>query len=112
MRFLGPALLSSLLVSATCSLAADTKITAGKAKVSSVKPEEKIIADEKIVSLRLEPPKITFVDLRESRRVLVFGRTADGRERDLSHEAKLVPVDESLKIDADGFVSPTKEGDT
>jgi len=98
-------------MSATCYLAADAKITAGRAKVSSP-AEAKSVADDRIVSLRLEPSKITFADLRESGRVLVFGRTADGRERDLSHEAKFVPVDESLKIDADGFVSPVKEGDT
>jgi uncharacterized protein DUF1549/uncharacterized protein DUF1553 len=123
MRFLAPILLFSLLFSSTHSLARDNKITAGVAKVtgqtqtvkvSAAKPAvaTQSVADETVVELRVEPSKIVFTNPRESRRLLVFGKTADGRERDLSRQAKLVPADEAVKVDADGFLSPAKEGET
>src|SRR5205823_2009790 len=68
-------------------------------------------ASEKIVTLRVEPAELLFTDRRESRRLLVIGRTASGQERDLSREAKLVPEGDSLKLEADGFLSPVKEGE-
>jgi len=113
MKWLGPMFVFTMLVSATYSLSADAKITASTPKVSSAKPPaaSKSPADEKIISLRVEPSKMVLTDPRESRRLLVFGKTADGRERDLSREAKLLPTDEAVKIDADGFISPAKDGE-
>jgi hypothetical protein len=121
MKWLGRLFLSMLLVPSTYSVAADAKITAGTAKIanptakvsaSKAAAAAKSVADEKIVELRVEPSKIVFTDPRESRRLLVFGKTSDGRERDLTRQAKLVPADEAVKVDADGFLSAVKEGET
>jgi hypothetical protein len=121
MRRLGPVFLSALLASSTYSFAEDNKVTGGAAGTGrprqtanvSAKPEAaKSVANERVVGLRVEPSKIVFTDARDSRRLLVFGKTADGRERDLSRQAKLAAADEAIKIDAEGFVSPIREGET
>ena len=105
MNWLSRAFLFALLVSPTNSLAADAKLAADTTKT-------KVSTDNRIVGLRVEPSKLVFSDPRESRRLLVFGKTVDGRERDLSRQATLLPVGDAVRIDADGFVSPVKEGET
>ncbi len=72
----------------------------------------KPVSNDKVVELQIQPAKIEFTDSRESRRLLIIGKTADGGTRDLSRSAKVVPMDEHVSLDTEGYLSPLKEGDT
>jgi hypothetical protein len=82
------------------------------AKLTASAALSKEKASDKIVALRVEPAELVFSDRRESRRLLVVGRTTTGQERDLSRQAKLVLQGDTIKLEADGFLSPLKEGET
>src|SRR5438034_779544 len=82
------------------------------AKVTASAALSKEKASDKIVALRVEPAELVFSDRRESRRLLVVGRTTTGQERDLSRQAKLVLQGDTIKLESDGFLSPLKEGET
>src|SRR5207302_197224 len=63
-----------------------------------------------IVELSVFPAKLELNGIRDSRRILVSGRTADGQLVDLTLDAKLVPEGDAIVVEADGYVSPRKEG--
>src|SRR6266704_615253 len=62
-----------------------------------------------LVALGVFPAKLELNGVRDSRRVLVSGKTADGQLVDLTLDAKLVPEGDAIVVEADGYVSPRKE---
>jgi len=63
-----------------------------------------------IVEVSAFPAKLELNGIRDSRRVLVSGKTADGQVVDLTLDAKLVVEGDAVAIEDDGYVSPRKEG--
>jgi len=63
-----------------------------------------------VVELRVEPAALALENARDARRVLVSGRTKEGRWIDLSRTAKLVPASGGVRVDADGYLHPVKPG--
>ncbi len=63
-----------------------------------------------IVSLQLEPSTLTLSDVRDARRVIVYGVAADGRKFDLTDDAKLTTDSEKITVDKENYISPTAAG--
>jgi hypothetical protein len=63
-----------------------------------------------IRSLKLEPNRLTLLDARDSRKVLVLGECADGSWIDLSAVARLKPESAALEVEADGYIVPRQAG--
>ena len=63
-----------------------------------------------IRSLRLEPARLSLLDGRDSRKVLVLGQTPDGSWIDLGSEAVLKPESADLAVDAEGYLVGRKAG--
>ena len=63
-----------------------------------------------IVELSVFPAKLELNGIRDSRRLLVTGRTADGQVVDLTLEAQLAAEGEAVVLEDDGYISPRKEG--
>ena len=61
-------------------------------------------------SLKLEPNRLTLLDGRDSRKVLVLGESADGSWVDLSSVARFKPESAALEADADGYLIPRQAG--
>src|SRR5438045_7652286 len=59
-----------------------------------------------IVELSVFPAKLELAGIRDSRRVLVSGKTADGQMVDLTIEAKLAAEGDAIAVEADGYVTP------
>src|SRR5262249_34830275 len=56
------------------------------------------------------PAKLELTGIRDSRRLLVQGKTADGQTIDLTSEAKIAADGDALTVEADGYVSPRMAG--
>ncbi len=65
----------------------------------------------KLVELKVRPAKLLLNGSLDSRRFLVSGRYADGREVDLSRSAKLTAEDDHVQVADDGFIVPLKNGE-
>ncbi|MBI3861828.1 MAG: DUF1553 domain-containing protein [Planctomycetia bacterium] len=63
-----------------------------------------------IVELATFPAKLELNGVRDSRRVLVSGKTADGLTVDLTIGSQFAADGEAIALDKDGYVSPRKEG--
>lgn len=63
-----------------------------------------------IRALRLEPSKLTLLDARDSRKVLVLGGTADGSWIDLGPTAVLKPESPAVAVDAEGYLVARQTG--
>lgn len=63
-----------------------------------------------IVELSTFPAKLELNGIRDSRRVLVTGKAADGQLIDLTIGAQLAVEGDAVTLDRDGYVSPQKEG--
>jgi hypothetical protein len=63
-----------------------------------------------IVELQTYPPRLELNGIRDSRRLLVIGKLSDGQSVDLTTEAKLTAAGETITVEADGYVTPRKEG--
>jgi hypothetical protein len=64
-----------------------------------------------IAALELEPGSLKLKDGRDSRRVLVWGKTEDGRRVDLTSEA-VFKGDATVEIGADKYIHPKSKGET
>jgi hypothetical protein len=64
-----------------------------------------------IESIKLEPASLTLDDGRDSRQVLVWGVTSDGRKFDLTDEATFKSDSVQVQVDADHFITPKEAGD-
>ncbi len=75
-----------------------------------------IFADQparpKIVELDVFPKSLELSNIRDSRRLIVTGQAENGLRYDLSAEAKLKPAGDEVDIDANGFITPQKPGQT
>ena len=67
---------------------------------------------ETIVRIDVLPDALELTDLMNGRRVVVTGRTADGKTFDLSAEATLEPADDIVVVGDDGFLRPVRAGKT
>ena len=63
-----------------------------------------------IVELQVFPPRLELGGIRDSRRLLVSGRTADGQSIDLTTQAKLSAEGDAIAVERDGYVTPRKAG--
>ncbi|HTI49607.1 MAG TPA: DUF1549 domain-containing protein, partial [Planctomycetaceae bacterium] len=63
-----------------------------------------------IVELQAFPAKLELNGVRDSRRLLVSGRSADGQMIDLTAEAKLSAEGDAISIGSDGYITPLKPG--
>ena len=63
-----------------------------------------------IVELSVFPAKLELNGVRDSRRLLVSGKTADGQMVDLTIGAELLPEGDAIAVESDGYVSPRREG--
>ena len=82
-------------------------IAAERGADKPIPPEPPVPA---IRSLRLEPDRLTLLDGRDSRKVLVLGETPDGSWIDLGAVARLKPETEAVALDAEGYLVPRKVG--
>lgn len=65
-----------------------------------------------IVALEVHPERLDLSHSRDARRLLVTGRSEDGRRYDLTSEAQLTSAGEQVVVDEDGFVLPQSAGET
>jgi len=63
-----------------------------------------------IVELQTYPARLELNGIRDSRRLLVTGRTAEGETIDFTTEAKLAVEGDTIVVESDGYVTPKKEG--
>jgi hypothetical protein len=63
-----------------------------------------------IVELATFPAKLELTGIRDSRRVLVSGKTAEGLSVDLTIGAQFTLEGDAVALEADSYVSPRKEG--
>ncbi len=66
----------------------------------------------KITALKVHPEALTLAHARDGRRVLVSGRTQDGRWVDVTSWAVLVPTSAGVKVQEDGSIYPMTTGTT
>ena len=100
-RFTGALLVLVLLAAPAIAAEEAGKAPAGKQAVAP--------AVEKLV---VTPPRLVLSGKRDSRRLIVSGSSADGREFDLTTYVQLTAGNDLVTIDADGFVVPRKVGTT
>ena len=63
-----------------------------------------------ISELVVYPAKLELRGIRDARRLLVTGRTADGKNFDLTAKAKVTVEGSAVKIDAGGYIAPVAKG--
>ncbi|MFM8475176.1 MAG: hypothetical protein ACKOEO_05200, partial [Planctomycetaceae bacterium] len=62
-------------------------------------------------SLECFPARIQLSSIRDSRRFLVTGTTADGQKIDLTADAKASSTAPCFTVDADGYLTPVATGE-
>ena len=77
----------------------------------SVSAETANAAVRTYVGLEIYPKELTLSSIRDSRRVLVTGITADGQKIDVSTKATVTTLSPVCRIDADGYVVPLTSGE-
>ena len=75
-------------------------------------PEAKLLAAYKVTSLRLVPSEVAFSQSSDYRKILVLGKTTEAGEVDLTRTAKFESAGDCVKLGADGYLHPVKEGET
>ena len=63
-----------------------------------------------IVGLSVFPAKLELNGIRDSRRILVSGKTADGQLVDLTLDAQITAEGDAIAVESDSYVSPRKVG--
>src|SRR5438128_3639765 len=66
----------------------------------------------KITELSVEPAELTFRAPEEGMRVLVTGTTAAGDKLDLTSSAQFAPAEAIVKVGADQYLYPVRQGET
>jgi len=102
----------SLWMAALCWGASAFQPTAWSAERGSDKPIPPAPPLPAIRALRLEPARLTLLDGRDSRKVLVLGETPDGSWVDLGPSAVLKPESANVALDAEGYLVGRKAGRT
>jgi len=102
----------SLWMAALCWGASAFQPTAWSAERGSDKPIPPAPPLPAIRALRLEPARLTLLDGRDSRKVLVLGETPDGSWVDLGPSAVLKPESADVAVDAEGYLIGKKAGRT
>lgn len=67
-------------------------------------------AEREITEIEVWPAELTLHHVRDARRLLVTGRTADGATVDLTTRATFEPAEDVVSVDASGFVTPGSKG--
>jgi len=102
----------SLWMAALCWGASAFQPTAWSAERGPDKPIPPAPPLPAIRALRLEPARLTLLDGRDSRKVLVLGETPDGSWVDLGPSAVLKPESADVALDAEGYLVGKKAGRT
>lgn len=102
----------SLWMAALCWGASAFQPTAWSAERGPDKPIPPAPPLPAIRALRLEPARLTLLDGRDSRKVLVLGETPDGSWVDLGPSAVLKPESAAVAVDAEGYLIGKKAGRT
>lgn len=63
-----------------------------------------------ISEISVFPAKLELQGIRDARRLLVTGKSADGKSYDLTGEAKIKLEGSAVKVDASGYVLPVSKG--
>jgi len=108
---------SQLLRMISCGVAAScillgVAVRAADETKPALLSEEKLLTAYKVTSLRVVPTEVVFSQTSEYRKILVLGQAGPAREIDLTRAAKFAPADDCVKIDADGYLRPVKDGET
>lgn len=82
-------------------------VACGAVSLSAAEPSPAVI-----VGLEVHPTQLELKGAGDSRRVLVTGKTADGRAIDLTNQADLTVIGQSAVLDADRFVAPLAVGNS
>lgn len=65
-----------------------------------------------IASIQAFPPQLELNGIRDSRRLIVTGKTAEGTAYDLTAAAAFLPGGPQVTVDKDGYVTPVAAGTT
>ncbi len=103
---------SQLRLSGVSPIAVALLCSALLAPAAAAEPATADSALPKFVKLEVFPEKLELSDVRDSRRLLVTGVTADGLWFDISSQAVLTPASAAVSVDADGFIVPQAAGDS
>jgi hypothetical protein len=108
----GPVLLIIL-----AGVAASLILLAGRAHAADetkpvASPEDKLLAAYKVTSIRLVSSEVAFSQSSEYRKILVLGKTGQAHEIDLTRSAKFEASADCVKLGADGYLHPVKDGET
>jgi len=106
-----PGHLRSITRSALALLALSQLVSPAVAADEPGPADPKVVAPA-VESLTVHPARLTLSGKRDSRRLIVSGAAADGREFDLSAFVQLRAGSDLVTIDSDGFVVPRKVGST
>lgn len=68
-------------------------------------------ASAQVISIRVEPSKLTLSDPRFPGRILVVGTMQDGNQTDLTREADFTPLNEFVRVEKGGLIYPVKDGE-
>lgn len=68
-------------------------------------------AVREFVSLEVYPPELTLSSIRDSRRVIVTGVTADGQKIDVSEKTSVTTSSPICSVAADGYILPVAAGE-
>jgi len=64
----------------------------------------------RVVSLRFEPPSLTFLHRRDARHFLVIAVTPDGQTLDVTEKAAVRPLQGLVRMGEGGYLEPLKAG--
>jgi hypothetical protein len=97
---------------AACLTAFVAVVRAADESKPAVPAEDKLLANYKVTRIRVVPSEVSFSQSSEYQKLLVLGEVGPGREIDLTRVAKFAPAADCVKLDADGFLHPVKDGTT
>ncbi len=80
---------------------------ATKAPAANPKPPLPAISE-----ISFEPASLTLENIRDARKVIIWGKTASGERIDISDEAKLKVDTNVVAIEPEGYIQPKAKGET
>jgi hypothetical protein len=98
--------LVSFILFAGSALGAEDKTQSASAE--GTKPQLKQL----VLQIRVQPSQVVFSNSSEYQRILVFGKTKELGEVDLSQEAVLTPTSDCVKWDSKGYLFPVRDCET
>ncbi len=104
-------ILAFSILSMTCVAGADEISPSAKPTVEVSPVETATAAVRTYVSMEVYPAELTLSSIRDSRRVIVTGITAEGLKIDVSSKATITTSSPNCRIADDGYVVPVASGE-